>query len=188
MKSHWLWILPALFVSKFCSAENSIIRRDTPAPNGSYVLEIHDQIQLVDRRGLSLLTFTKNLEGVQSVDAKWSPDSRRVVVVVNYGRGSVIEAGYFDGSSWHKTLEPDTDLPVNELARQGDASGRLVAEHCLLGEWLDPDRIAVSGELIFSGQKRVLYAYTLVFTCGPTRLDPGGFEEGAIKGAGYHVR
>jgi hypothetical protein len=74
------------------------------------------------------------------------------------------------------------------LARQGGASGRLSAEHRRLGEWLDPDRIAIRGELIFSQQKRVPYAYTLVFMDRPTRLDPGGFEEGAVKGIGYHLR
>jgi hypothetical protein len=188
MKPYLLCVLVAVFLSTFCSAEDSIIHRDTPAPNGSCVLELYDQIQLVDQSGLSLLTFTKSLEGVQSVDVKWSTDSRRVVVAVNYDRGSVIEAGYFDGSSWRKTLEPDTDLPITDLARQGGASGRLLAEHCHLEEWLDPNRIAVRGELIFSQQKRVPYAYTLVFTDGPTRLDPGGFQEGAIKGVGYHLR
>jgi hypothetical protein len=188
MKPYLLCILPAIFVSIFCLAKDSTTHRETIAPNGSYVLEIRDQIQLVDQSGLSLLTFTKSLDGVQSVDAKWSIDSRRIVVVINYFRGAVIEAGYFDGSSWRKTLEPDTDLPVTDLARQGGASGRLSAEHCRLGEWLDPDRITVRGELIFSQQKRLPYAYTLVFMDRPTRLDPGGFEEGAVKGIGYHLR
>jgi hypothetical protein len=164
------------------------MQQHIPAPNGSYVLKISDQIQITDPNGSNLLTIARNLEGVQSVDANWSPDSRRVVIVINYSRGSVIEAAYFDGTSWHKTLEPDANLPVNELARQGGASGRLIAEHCRLGKWLDSERITVLGELIFSGQKRVPYQYTLVFTGAPVRLDSGGFEEGTIKGVGYHVR
>ena len=134
------------------------------------------------------MTLTNNLEGVQHVDAKWSQDSHLVVVVISYTRGSGVEAAYLDGSSWHKALQSDTDLPVDELARQAGASGRLVAQQCHLGDWLDSRRIAVSGELIFSGQKKVRYGYTLLFTGAPGHLDPGGFEEGVIKGTGYHLR
>ncbi len=88
----------------------------------------------------------------------------------------------------HKALQSDTDLPVDELARQAGASGRLVAQQCRLGDWLDSRRITVNGELVFSGQKKVRYGYTLVFTGEPGHLDPGGFEEGVIKGVGYHLR
>jgi hypothetical protein len=134
------------------------------------------------------VTLANNLEGVQHVDAKWSPDSHFVVVVISYIRGSGVEAAYMDGSGWHKTLQSDTDLPIDKLAQQAGAAGRLVAQQCRLGDWLDSRRITVDGELVFSGQKKVRYGYTLVFTGESGRLDPGGFEEGVIKGVGYHLR
>ena len=183
-----LGMVSNLCISTFCLAESSSPHRRIPAPSGAYLLEIDDQIRVTDPNGLNLLTLAGSLEGVQSVEAKWSPDSQRVVVVINYGRGSGVEAAYFDGAGWHKTLQPDSDLPVNELARQGGASGRLAAQHCRLGDWLDGQRIAVTGELVFSSQKHVPYGYTLIFTGAPTHLDPGGFEEGAIEGVGYHLR
>ncbi len=64
------------------------------------------------------MTLANNLEGVQYVDAKWSPDSHLAIVVISYVRGSGVEAAYLDGSGWHKALQSDTDLPVAELARQ----------------------------------------------------------------------
>jgi len=188
MKPNLILILASLFVSNLAWAVNSLTPQRIPAPNNSSALEISDGIRVVDSGGSSLVTLTSDLEGVQQVDAKWSADSRLVVVVISYNRGSGVEAAYFDGSSWHKTLQSDSDLPVDELSRQGGTSGRLIAQHCRLGDWLDPRRITVTGDLIFPGQKRVAYGYTLIFTGGPVYLDRGGFEEGAIKGIGYHVR
>jgi hypothetical protein len=169
-------------------AEDSLPSREIRAPDGSYLLEAGAGVRIADSAGANLVTLANNLEGVQYVDAKWSPDSHLAIVVIGYVRGSGVEAAYLDGSGWHKALQSDTDLPVAELARQAGASGRLVAQRCRLGDWLDSRRITVNGELTFSGQKKVPYAYTLVFTGEPGHLDPGGFEEGVIKGVGYHLR
>jgi hypothetical protein len=188
MKLHLISILSSIVVAAFCSARGSLTPGNIPSPNGLHTLEIDEQVRVVDLGGSRSLTLASNLEGVQRVDAKWSPDSRLAIVVISYTRGSGVEAAYIDGSGWHKALQPDTDLPTDELARQAGASGRLVSQSCRLGDWLDSRRIRVTGELIFSGQNKVPYEYTLVFTGEQGHLDRGGFEEGAIKGIEYHVR
>jgi hypothetical protein len=188
MRSSLISVLTTAFISNFAWAERALEPKQIPAPDGSYSLEISDAVRVVNSGGSPSLTLASNLEGVQRVDAKWSPDSRRVVVVIGYTRGSGVEAAYLDGSGWHKALQPDTDLPTDALARQAGVSGRLVSQSCSLADWLDSRRIRVIGELIFSGQKKVHYGYTLVFTGEPGHLDRGGFEEGVIKGVEYHVR
>src|ERR1700740_417354 len=188
MKISLISVLTAALVSNVAWAESTLEPKQIPAPDGSYSLEISDEVRGVNSGKSPSLTLANNLEGVQRIDAKWSPDSRRVVVVISYTRGSGVEAAYLDGSGWHKALQPDTDLPTDELARQAGVSGRLVFQSCRLGDWLDSRQIRVTGELIFSGQKKVSYGYTLVFTGEPGHLDRGGFEEGVIKGVEYHVR
>ena len=188
MRTSLICVVVSALIANISWAEGSPTPKEIRAPDGAYTLEISDGVRVVDSAGSSLVTLANNLEGVQYLEAKWSPDSHLVVVVISYTRGSGVEAAYLDGSGWHKTLQSDADLPTNELSRQAGISGRLVAQRCRLGNWLDARRIAVIGELIFSGQKKVPYGYTLVFTDEPTRLDRGGFEEGAIKGVGYHVR
>jgi hypothetical protein len=188
MRANVICIAASVIITNIGSAEGSLPPKEIRSPEGSYTLETGDGVRVADSAGANLVTLANDLEGVQYVDAKWSPDSRLAVVVISYVRGSGVEAAYMDGSGWHKALQSDTDLPVDELARQAGASGRLVAQRCRLGDWLDSRRITVNGELTFSGQKKVRYAYTLVFTGEPGHLDPGGFEEDVIKGFGYHLR
>jgi hypothetical protein len=188
MRTSVVCIVASIIITNIGWAESLLPPKELRAPDGSYLLETGDGVRVADSAGSNLVTLAHNLEGVQYVDAKWSLDSHLAVVVVSYIRGSGVEAAYLDGSGWHKALQSDTDLPVDELARQAGASGRLVAQRCRLGDWLDSRRITVNGELTFSGQKKVRYAYTLVFTGEPGHLDPGGFEEGVIKGVGYHLK
>jgi hypothetical protein len=188
MRTSLISVLATALIANLGWAESILEPKQVPAPNGTCVLQISDAIKVVNSGETNSLTLASNLEGVQGVDAKWSSDSRRVVVVISYARGSGVEAAYLDGSGWHKALQADTDLPTDELARQAGVSGRLVSQSCRLGDWLDSRRITVTGQLIFSGQKKVAYGYTLVFTGEQGHLDRGGFEEGVIKGVEYHVR
>jgi hypothetical protein len=188
MRANVICIAASVIITNSGWAEDSLPPKEIRAPGGSYTLETGDGVRVADSAGSNLETLANNLEGVQYVDAKWSPDSHLAIVVISYVRGSGVEAAYIDANGWHKALQSDTDLPVDELARQAGASGRLVAQRCRLGDWLDSRRITVNGELTFSGQKKVRYAYTLVFTGEPGHLDPGGFEEGVIRGVGYHLK
>ena len=187
MRISLIIVLATALIANFGWAESTLEHKQIPAPDGAYVLEIGDTVRVLNSGGSPSLTLASNLEGVQRVDAKWSPDSRQVVVVISYARGSGVEAAYMDGSGWHKALQPDTDLPTDELSRQAGVSGRLVSQSCRLGDWIDSRRIRITGELIFSGQNKAPYGYTLVFTNEPGHLDRGGFEEGVIKGIEYHV-
>jgi hypothetical protein len=188
MRPNIVCIVASIIITNIGWAEDSLPPKELRAPDGSYLLETGDGVGVADSAGSNLVTLANNLEGVQYVDAKWSPGSDLAVVVISYIRGSGVEAAYVVGSVWQKALQSDTDLPVDELARQAGTSGRLVTQRCRLGDWLDSRRITVNGELTFSGQKKVRYAYTLVFTGEPGHLDPGGFEEGVIKGVGYHLK
>jgi hypothetical protein len=188
MRTRLISILATAVITNLGWAESRLEPKQIPAPDQAYALEIGDEVRVLNSRGSPSLTLASNLEGVQRVDAKWSPDSRRVVVVISYARGSGVEAAYLDGSGWHKALQPDTDLPTDEFARQAGVPDRLVSQSCRLGDWLDSRRITITGELIFAGQKKVPYGYTLIFTGEPGHLDRGGFEEGVVKGVEYHVR
>ena len=188
MRTRLISVLVTALITNFGWAESGLEPKQIPAPDGAYTLEITDEVRVIDSAGSPSVTLARNLEGVQRVDAKWSPDSHRVVIVISYTRGSGVEAAYLDGSGWHKALQPDTDLPTDELARQAGVSSRLVSQSSRLGDWLDSRRIGITGELIFAGQKKVPYGYTLVFTGEPGHLDRGGFEEGVIKGSEYHIR
>src|ERR1700751_2919510 len=134
-------VLATALIANFGWAESKLETKQVPAPDGSQVLEIGDAIRVVNSGGSSSLTLASNLEGVQRVDAKWSPDSRRVVVVISYTRGSGVEAAYMDGSGWHKAVQPETDLPTDELYRQAAGSGRLVSQSCRLGGWVGLRRV-----------------------------------------------
>jgi hypothetical protein len=188
MRANAICTAASIIITNISWAEGSLPPKEIRAPDGSYILETGDRVRVADSAGSNLVTLANNLEGIQSVDAKWSPDSHLAVVIISYVRGSGVEAAYIAGGGWHKALQSDTDLPVDELARQAGASGRLVAQRCRLGDWLDSRSITVNGELTFSGQKKVRYAYTLVFTGESGHLDPGGFQEGVIEGVGYHLR
>src|SRR5260221_14630454 len=110
-------LLTSALVANLGWAEGSLTPKEIHAPDGAHTLEIGIGVRVADSGGSNLGTLANNLEGVQHVDAKWSPDSHFVVVVISYTRGSVVEAAYMDGSRRHKALQSDTDLPADEMAR-----------------------------------------------------------------------
>jgi hypothetical protein len=165
----------------------TIMGENVPSPNGAYVLEIGTSARILDH-GNPVLTVVSDLQGVRRLDVKWSPDSSRVVFVTNYDRGCNVYAAYREGVEWHRTIELDADSTITELGKQAGASGRLVSDKRTLGDWLDADRISVTGQLTFSPQQYVAFGYTLIFAGGPTQLSGGGFEDGAIKGVNFHVQ
>lgn len=159
-----------------------------PSPDGSYVLEIGKSARIVDHSHTTVLTVVPNVQGLREVAAQWSADSKRVVLVLNYDRGAGVYAAYLDGGSWKRTIEQDSDFPSAELARQAGVSGWVAADKRMIVGWVSPDRVNMRGEATYKGGHRVPYAYTLVFTGGPTNLSRGGYEDGAIKGIDFRVR
>jgi hypothetical protein len=59
------------------------------------------------------------------VQALWSPDSKRVVVIEDYPCGSSVFAAWFDGKSWDKSLQKDEDGAAAIKQAQGSSGGRL---------------------------------------------------------------
>jgi hypothetical protein len=176
-----LTLLLALSVSA-AAADN------IPSPDGAYVLEIGKSARIVDHSHATVLTVVPNVQGAREVAAQWSADSRRVVLVLNYDRGAGVYAAYLEGGSWKRTIEQDSDFPSADLARQAGVSGFVASDKRMIVGWAAPDRVNMKGEATYKGGHHVGYAYTLVFTGGPTNLSRGGYEDGAIKGIDFHVR
>jgi hypothetical protein len=152
------------------------------SPDGQFALEVGRGVEVVDASGQPVLTLVPALNGSRKVEASWSGDSRRVVVVTNAARGSAVMAAWREGSAWHKALQPDSDPGWDRLVR---GKGRLVSEQRSIGGWISPDSVLVLGELDFSVGRRSTYRYTLTFVPSSAGLNRGGFEEGALVGANY---
>ena len=156
------------------------------SPDRRFAVQVGSSVDVVDAEGQNEVRLVARVTGAQRVDVRWSPDSTRVVVAVDYPRGSGIFAAWNDGAAWHKTLEPD-ELPVARVARAAGVTGRLVAEQRGLGDWVSPVALTVNGELAFSGGQKVAYAYTLAFVATAGTPDRGGYEEGVLKGLSYRL-
>jgi len=159
-----------------------------PSPDGAYVLEIGKSVRIVDHSHTTVLTVVPNVQGLREVAAQWSADSQRVVLVLNYDRGAGVYAAYLEGGSWKRTIEQDSDFPSADLARQAGASGWVASDKRMIVGWVAADRVNMTGEATYKGGHHVPYAYTLVFTGGPTHLSRGGYEDGAIKGIDFHLK
>jgi hypothetical protein len=160
--------------------------KSIPSPDGRYRVQVGATVEVVDSSGQSVLLVDKDVAGVQRVEVSWSPDSSRVVVAENFGRGSGIFAAWREGPAWHKTLESDEDQAGVIKAAQRQGLGRLVADQRTLGNWVSTNALTVKGEMTFSGGKRAAYTYTLEFEASPRgNLDRGGYEEGVIRGRNF---
>jgi hypothetical protein len=143
-------------------------------------------IRVVDASGKELV-LDRDTTGMQRAQVSWSPDSRRVVVAENFGRGSGIFGAWRDGKSWHKAVQSDAD--AREVIRKAESlgGGRVVAEQRYVQDWINPDECTVIGTMTLSNGRKVAYTYKLRFTSGPVSLSKGGYEEGAIKGDDYWI-
>jgi len=170
----------------FFSAGSGIAQNVT-SPNGQYVLTGDTAVRIV-KHGAAIFTVVDDMQGVRRLNVSWSPDSSRVVVAVDYVRGSYIYAAYLQDGKWQRALEIDPQSIYDDLAKQVGASGRVVKDLRAPGNWLDNRRLTVNGKLTFSSQQQVAFNYTLTFTDAPTQLSRGGFNEGAIKGEDFSTR
>jgi hypothetical protein len=163
------------------------IAQNVASPNGQYVLTGGTAARIVEH-GAAIFTVVDDMQGVKHLDVRWSPDSSRVVVAVDFVRGSYIYAAYLQDGKWQRALEVDPQSLYDDLAKQAGASGRVVKDLRAPGNWLDNRRLNINGNLTFSSQQQVAFNYTLTFTEGPTHLSQGGFSEGAIKGEDFRTR
>jgi hypothetical protein len=193
-----LLILAAMLVAALSQA------RDIPSPDGKYTIRAEEIITLVDvRTGQTLLVLSNNTAGATRVEVAWAPDSRKIVMVENYPRGSVIFGAWTDSSPrtlleesmtahrpavWHKTLQADADESTVIRRAEQKCGGRLVSEKRVFAGWISSDAIRVKGEMQFSSGERRPYQYTLQFLTNVTgHLDKGGYEGGVIMGRDHRL-
>jgi hypothetical protein len=161
--------------------------KDCVSPNGRFAVRAESVITLIDvKTGQQLLVLNDNTSFLTRVEIAWSPDSTKVGMVTDARRGSGVYAAWLNGSSWHKTLERDSDLiGVIERAEK-EFGGRLVAENRTFHGWATPDALRVQGTMHLTSGKQCQYQYLLEFHPNAvTHLDRGGYEEGAIVGKDF---
>ena len=89
-----------------------------PSPDQKWSVTSGQSVILADASDTLVLTLNNNAAAAHLVQVLWSPDSKRVVVVEDYGRGSGLFAAWFDGKTWDKTLQKDEAGAAVSIARQ----------------------------------------------------------------------
>ena len=163
------------------------IAQSLASPNGQYIVESGTAIRIAEH-GTPVFTVVDDLQGVRHLDVRWSPDSSRVVIAIDFVRGTYIYAADRQDGKWQRALEVDPPALYDDLAKQEGASGRVVKDLRALGHWLNNRQLAVNGNLTFSSQQQVAFNYILAFSEAPTRVSRAGFSEGAVKGQDFHTR
>jgi hypothetical protein len=193
-----LLIMVAMLVAALSQA------KDIPSPDGKYAIRAEEIITLVEvRSGQTLLVLSNNTAGATRVEVAWAPDSRKIVMVENYPRGSVVFGAWTDSPQqtpseqsmtahrpavWHKTLQADADESAVIRRAEQECGGRLVSEKRVFAGWISSDAIRVKGEMQFTSGKHRPYEYTLQFLTNVTgHLDKGGYEEGVIVGSDHRL-
>jgi hypothetical protein len=165
----------------------TVYGKDVWAPDHHYAIRAESAISLVDQAGNQIFVLAPQTKQDLRVEVAWSPDSKHVLVLENYQRGSVITGAWFDGSSWHKTIEDASiDKFIELQSRQ--LKQRVQSEHEQFAGWISPSEMAVQGVASFSGSHTINYRYNLIFEPDAfVHLDRGGYEEGQLVGKDYRV-
>jgi hypothetical protein len=156
--------------------------REVKAPGGKWSIRAENTINLIDSTGRTILILVPFTSKAAKIEVQWNPDSSKVVVVENTGRGSAVFAAFLEGDTWHKAIEADQD--ITRLIKARGIGSRLIAEHRTLGAWRSDDSIEVNAEWTFSDGRTVRDSYTLEFLSRFGRMDRGGYEEGVIRANG----
>jgi hypothetical protein len=165
----------------------SLFAEKYPSPDQKWSVTTGQAVVLTDASGAPVLTIDNNAAAAHLVQALWAPDSKRVVIVEDYPRGSGVFAAWFDGKTWDKALQSDEDEAPAIKQAQGASGGRLQAEARLAKSWIDEKSVLIQGEFQFSSGNSREYHYILEFTDQPGKRDKGGYLEGVIKGTHYEL-
>jgi hypothetical protein len=163
------------------------------SPDGKWRIQSVSQdrkpvIAICDATGNPVGVIDRDTKGSQGISAKWSSDSRGVVLLDQAPLGSGISAAWFDGGKWHATVESDTDVDRAEaLAKSQGVGGVLKAEDRALGDWISRDTIQVHGTLHYLSGKKFSYSYDLQIVPGSYSLNRGGFETGGLKASNFRA-
>ena len=163
------------------------------SPDGNWSVETITQdtkpaVAIFNSRGHPVVVIDRDTTGSKLVRAKWSPDSKQVVLLDQAPLGSGIVAAWFDGAKWHATVEQDRDLSdVEALADRRGINGDVKAEERMLGDWIFPDTIQIRGTLRYMGGKKFLYSYNLQIIPGSYAVNRSGFETGGLKASNFQA-
>jgi len=143
-------------------------------------------VAIFDSRGNPVIIVDSDTTGSKLVRAKWSPDSKQVVLLDQAPLGSGIIAAWFDGAKWHVTVEPDSDLgAVEALAKKHGINGDLKAEERMLGDWITPGTIHIRGAVRYMSGKKFFYSYNLQIVPGSYAVNRSGFETGGLNATSF---
>jgi hypothetical protein len=163
------------------------------APDGRWSIQITNleskpAIAIFNSSGRPVVIVDRDTTGSTQFAAKWSPDSNKVVLLDQAPLGSGITAAWFDGTKWHATVEPDSDLSQAEaLANSQGITGDVKAEERTLGDWISPDTIQIRGKLRYLGGKQFPYSYNLQIIPGSYTTNRGSFETGGLKASHFQA-
>jgi hypothetical protein len=180
--------------------------RDVRSPDQRYAIRAEQVISLVDvHSGETLLVLDKDTSGTTRVEVAWSPDSRKVALVEDYARGSVVlgawtdapETTAFNGDQrmssprrqalWHKTVQDENEKGIFAEA-QRRFGGRVAKENRVFAGWITADSLRVKGEIHLTSGKHCAYQYVLQFNTSVTgHLSRAGFEEGVLVGRDHQL-
>jgi hypothetical protein len=139
----------------------------------------------------------KDAAGEQRVEVAWAPDSRKVAVVEDDARGSVVLGAWTDSTPatlldkafsshpdqpglWHKALQDENEKGVFADAERR-FGGRVVKESRVFAGWIGNDSLRVKGEIHLSSGKNCAYQYVVQFHTNVIgHLSKAGFEEGGV--------
>jgi hypothetical protein len=160
------------------------------APDGRFELAIEsNSITLTDAKTATpLMPLAFDTSQDRGIDAVWSPDSTRVVVVENTARGSDVIAAFFKDGKWHKTAESDRSGAAFIHSVTERVGSKIKSEQRSIAGWIDADTARIKGLLHFADGQNVSYTYTDSFGGGgQRRTSVAGYDLGAIKSSGYHT-
>jgi hypothetical protein len=182
--------------------------RDVRSPDQRYAIRAGQAISLVDvHSGETLLVLDKDTSGTTRVEVAWSPDSRKVALVEDDARGSVVLGAWTDAPAatpfngaldqwmsssrpqvlWHKTVQDENEKGIFAEA-QRRFCGRVVKENRVFAGWITADSLRVKGEIHLSSGKHCAYQYVLQFNTNVTgHLSRAGFEEGMLVGRDHQL-
>jgi hypothetical protein len=176
------------FVLLFTQYSQAINLGDSPDGNWSIQSTAQDAIAIFNSAGRPVTILDRGINASRRFRAKWSGDSKSVVLLDQAPLGSGIIAAWFDGSRWHPTVEPDTDIDQAEaLAESQGIHGEVKAEERGLENWISPDSIQLHGVLRYLGGKEFPYSYTLQIIPGSYPVNRGGFETGGLKASNFQA-
>ena len=111
-----------LFLVTFSLALGSELKAfESVSPNGQWkIVSVGLSLHLIERTGVPALILDTNISALEQLDAKWSSDSQRVVILEGGPRDSTILAVWRSGLFWQKAFQAENHPALEEL---GDLPG-----------------------------------------------------------------